>query len=143
MKVFIVDIDGTIADNKHREHLIKEAGWDAFFEACDKDKPIEHMRVLLAALCEHAEIIYVTGRPERMREKTIYWLLTYGFPVGHSMYMRQDGDHRPDHLIKDEILDALLARDIVPIMAFDDRQQVVDMWRDNGVPCAQVAPSFD
>lgn len=30
--------------------------------------------------------------------------------------------------------------DVKDVEAFDDRQQVVDMWRDNGVPCAQVAP---
>jgi hypothetical protein len=28
----------------------------------------------------------------------------------------------------------------LPIMAFDDRARVVKMWRDNGVPCCQVAP---
>lgn len=27
-----------------------------------------------------------------------------------------------------------------PIMAFDDRDRVVKMWRDAGIPCAQVAP---
>jgi len=143
MKVFICDIDGTIADNKHREHLIKEAGWDAFFDACDKDKPIEHMRILLAALCEYEEIVYVTGRPERVREKTILWLNRHGFTEGYAMYMRPNGDHRPDHVLKKELLEDLKVEGFEPIMSFDDRQQVVDMWREMGVPCAQVAPSFD
>ena len=43
-------------------------------------------------------------------------------------------------IVKKEILD----RDILPrwdvLFAIDDRQQVVDMWRANGVTCLQCAP---
>jgi hypothetical protein len=37
------------------------------------------------------------------------------------------------------LLDKLMADGFRPIMAFDDRNQVVEMWRQRGVPCAQVA----
>jgi HAD superfamily, subfamily IIIB (Acid phosphatase) len=151
MNVYICDIDGTIADNKHREHFVsnrKYPQWDEFFEACDQDTPIEHMRALLAdldacSLIGGIGIIYVTGRPERVRAKTVAWLDKHDFPAGVSMLMRADGDHRPDHVIKKELLKALRDSHVKLIMAFDDRQAVVDMWRAMGVPCAQVAPSFD
>ena len=54
------------------------------------------------------------------------------------MFMRQDGDHRPDHVIKVELLAIVRAEIGDPIMVFDDRNSVVKMWRELGVPCAQV-----
>ena len=48
-------------------------------------------------------------------------------------------NHRPDHQVKGELLDRLRADGWEPIMAFDDRNQVVRMWREKGIPCAQVA----
>jgi hypothetical protein len=55
------------------------------------------------------------------------------------LYMRRRNDRRPDYIVKAELLDQLLADGYRPIMAFDDRDQVVKMWREKGVPCAQVA----
>ncbi len=53
--------------------------------------------------------------------------------------MRSEGDHRPDYKVKEELLGRILKDGFEPIMAFDDRDQVVKMWREAGVPCAQVA----
>ena len=53
--------------------------------------------------------------------------------------MRKEGDHRPDHIIKLELLAQIRSDGFEPIMAFDDRNSVVKMWRDAGIPCAQVA----
>lgn len=53
--------------------------------------------------------------------------------------MRRAGDHRPDDIVKREILDQMRADGWRPVMAFDDRARVVKMWREAGIPCAQVA----
>jgi hypothetical protein len=53
--------------------------------------------------------------------------------------MRSDNDYRADFIVKEELLAQLRADGYNPVMAFDDRQQVVDMWRENGLICAQVA----
>jgi phosphoglycolate phosphatase-like HAD superfamily hydrolase len=143
MTIIIFDIDGTLADNSHRQHLIKEAGWDAFFDECDKDQPIKHIQHVIYALegQGRSQIIFVTGRPERVREKTRVWLDDcYGFyPDRESLLMRADGDHRPDHVVKEEILDRLIQDGRKPDMVFDDRNEVVKMWRRRGIPCLQVA----
>ena len=40
--IVICDIDGTVANNEHRQHLLKGfKTWDAFFNALDKDTPIQ------------------------------------------------------------------------------------------------------
>jgi len=38
----LVDVDGTIADQSHRERFLTESpkNWNAFFDACDKDAPV-------------------------------------------------------------------------------------------------------
>jgi phosphoglycolate phosphatase-like HAD superfamily hydrolase len=144
MGTYLIDIDGTIADNKHREWVLKEnrprPNWDLFFNLAGQDKPFPHMVKLLHDLrSDGSVIIYVTGRPERLRVLTENWIEDHGFPLATRMFMRTDGDHRPDEIIKAEILDALLATGHKITMAFDDRNKVVAMWRARGIPCAQVA----
>ena len=51
--------------------------------------------------------------------------------------MRNSGDRRPDVEVKQEILDYLPKDRIRCVL--DDRDQVVDMWRKNGLTCLQVA----
>lgn len=145
MRVYIVDIDGTIANIEHRLHFINQDGelrkkpdWDGFFAACVDDKPIPHIIEMLRDI-NHG-FVFVTGRPERSRSDTERWLWKQpGMPAYQMLYMRKDGDHRPDHMVKLEILQQMRADGYEPILAFDDRTQVVKMWRENGIPCLQVA----
>ena len=52
------------------------------------------------------------------------------------LLMRPHKNHRKDSDLKTDWLKARGKPDLV----FDDRNQVVEMWRDVGVPCFQVAP---
>jgi hypothetical protein len=54
--------------------------------------------------------------------------------------MRPKGDYRDDGVIKFELLQKIREDGFNPTIAFDDRNRVVDMWRTNGIICAQVAP---
>jgi len=54
------------------------------------------------------------------------------------MHMREEDDRRPDYIIKKEILSGLRV-DYDVILAIDDRKQVVDMFREEGVTCLQCA----
>lgn len=152
MSIYLVDIDGTIADNKHREWVLKEnrprPNWDLFFNLAAQDTPVPGMSDLLCDLYygnDRAQLLYVTGRPERLRPLTQAWLEANLFPVprmdgGHCrMFMRADGDHRPDEIIKSEMLDHIIEHYGKPLVAFDDRNKVVAMWRARGIVCAQVA----
>lgn len=149
MRCYLFDIDGTVADLSHRLHHIKPdfdrfgntppKNWDAFFAECKNDRPIPHMQELMSDLDGIGVVfVYVSGRSDQVRVDTSEWLSNHGFPPG-SLYMRKAGDHRPDHIVKAELLDQILAEGMVPVMAFDDRTQVVEMWRKRGIPCAQVA----
>jgi phosphoglycolate phosphatase-like HAD superfamily hydrolase len=145
MAVYLIDIDGTLADTSHRQWVLEEKrpygpNWELFFCLAVDDKPFPHMQQLLSDLHQYwVRFVYVTGRPERYRQLTEDWLDKHDFPAARHLYMRKDGDHRPDHIVKRELLDLIRVDGFTPVMAFDDRNSVVKMWREAGVPCAQVA----
>lgn len=136
----IFDIDGTLADLTHRRHYVqtKPANWEAFRLAADRDTLIEPVAVAQRALLQTNNMILCTGRMEKERELTERWLLRHDIFFDR-LYMRATNDTRPDFVIKEELLDRILADGFKPVLAFDDRKQVVDMWRRRGLICAQVA----
>jgi FMN phosphatase YigB (HAD superfamily) len=136
---YIFDLDGTLADCSHRRPYIQinPKDWDSFFARAWADKPIAHMILVAQRLSTYAQIVYVSGRSDVCRSDTLWWLNEHCLPEG-PLYMRKNGDRRPDYQVKREILEEIRAW-YTPIMAFDDRSSVVEMWRANGVPCAQVA----
>jgi phosphoglycolate phosphatase-like HAD superfamily hydrolase len=141
MRCYIFDIDGTLADNGHREHHLQKdpKDWTSFFAACDVDPPISHIFTLAQDLARTGvAIVYVSGRSDECREATEAWLFRYGAPHG-PVLMRMAGDHRNDDVLKPELLLRLQGMGYEPVMAFDDRKRVVAAWRAAGVPCAQVA----
>ena len=83
------------------------------------------------------KILLVSGRQTgRGGIATEQWLYNNHVPYQH-LFMRQSGDHRQDNIVKQEILDRLPKNQIDYIL--DDRNQVVSMWRSNGLTCLQVA----
>lgn len=141
MQTVIFDLDGTLCDLSHRLHHIKNGArnWDAFFDACDGDTAILPL-VALAKLIWGAgyRLVIVSGRSNVVREKTEAWLRNHGVRY-NSLIMRKYGDHRPDDVVKEEILDSLLAEGADILFTVDDRKRVVDMWRKRGITCLQAA----
>src|SRR6185437_285247 len=138
---YVFDIDGTLADLTHRLHFIQRdpKDWNAFFAAASRDKPIMPICDLARRISSVCPIVLVSGRSDRVRTETDYWIKVSAQLGYAALYMRADGDHRPDYIVKGELLDRLIGDDWNPLIAFDDRNQVVAMWRKRGIPCAQVA----
>lgn len=138
---YIFDIDGTLADNKHRTHHLesKPKDWDAYHKGVELDGVFKHVAQIARSLADTGEIVYCSGRHDGQREITQLWLQDVAGLPCYGLYMRKEGDHRPDHVIKLELLAEIRADGYEPVMAFDDRNSVVKMWRDAGIPCAQVA----
>lgn len=151
-QVYLFDIDGTLANVAHRLHHISEAfddqgmkrkaDWPAFYAACDQDAPIPHMIELALTLAVETDILFVTGRTDDVRDKTLAWLKAHfgDWISSPDIYMRPSGDYRADTVVKSELLDQVIADGWTPIMVFEDRSSVVSMWRERGIPCCQVAP---
>jgi HAD superfamily, subfamily IIIB (Acid phosphatase) len=144
--IYIFDIDQTLADNSHRLHFIQgeTKDWEGFHAAQGDDKPIwETITVARALKAAGQQIVYSTGRMESGYEATKTWLNKYRVPDAQGIYMRAVGDHREDFVVKSELLDMIFADYGAGLGGyggvFEDRQQVVDMYRARGLRVFQVA----
>lgn len=138
-KCVIFDIDGTLADNSHRLHFItnqRPKDWESYNNAMPLDEPIEPMVLLCRAINLTIPVLLTSGRNESYRDTTEMWLGENN--IKHAgMFMRRDGDRREDYIVKREMLQEIRMLLFDPIIVIDDRKQVVDMWRRQGLICLQ------
>lgn len=138
-RAVIWDLDGTLADDGARAHFVEvEAGrkrdWRSYFDAIEEDPPIAaSMAILHAMRKDGIRIIYLTGRPEYTREKTLLWLTANGLDEYDLLLMRPEGDRRPAGDFKVDIVAGLRDRYDV-VCAFEDRIDVADALRRRGLP---------
>ena len=146
--LYIFDLDGTLALVDHRRHFVENGAgrWREFYAACMDDKPnVPVIRVLNSLVYAAADIRIFSGRSDEVQAQTVSWLLAHtALPhreIVSGLRMRKEGDYTPDEVLKKQWLDELSKTDRQRLTAvFDDRDKVVAMWRENGVPCFQVAP---
>ena len=126
MGMAVLDIDGVLADVRHRlTHVQRRPkDWDAFFAAAPDDTPLPEGLDRATELAARGDIVYLTGRPERCRLDTETWLTNHGFPNAHVL-MRPDTDRRPARMFKlDEV--RRLATSATIDLVVDDDALVVD-----------------
>jgi hypothetical protein len=83
-------------------------------------------------------IILLSGREDRYKEPTLRFLEKYNIEYDH-LFMRKSKDSRKDSVIKTELFDTEIRNKYFIEFVLDDRNQVVDMWRnDLKLPCFQV-----
>jgi hypothetical protein len=134
----VFDIDGTLANIEHRLDYVrsKPKNWKAFDAGIPNDavnKPVAEMFRLITRDAGH-NVVLASGRNERSRCATEDWLEIRGLGNYERLYMRKADDFRGDDIVKQEILDEIIADyGRKPDMVFDDRPRVVRMWRDNGI----------
>lgn len=140
-KTIICDLDGTLCNIEHRLHFLDgKKDWDSFYGACPDDIPnLWCVSLIESMYAQGYSIVFVSGRRESTREQTVAWLQQYlKDGMWAELYMRKDGDYRKDSIIKKEIYDEHLSERNI-LFVLDDRRQVVDMWREQGLVCLQVA----
>jgi hypothetical protein len=143
MKLTVLfDIDGTIADIKHRRSYLDGStpDWRSFNSKMGDDTPNYPVVELYKTLwdSERYHMFLVSGRGEEHRKITETWLTWNSIPF-ERLLMRPRKDFRPDVEIKQEILLQLKAEGKEISFVVDDRNSVVDMWRKNNVTCLQCA----
>ena len=144
-RIVIVDIDGTISKVGERlKYLNQEPkDWDSFYNDCFEDEPIIEMVDLVYDLyLQRYQLVFCTGRRESCREKTINWFNKYFEPEiakFSKLLMRPNKDHRHDSEIKPELLkNAGIELDSIAFV-LEDRNSMVQKWRELGLICLQVA----
>jgi len=161
----IFDLDGTLANIDARRTLAKASlksgkmDWDVFFAAdnikLDKPNvPVIKMAQLFKA--DGFKIVIFSGRNDRSFDATTQWLndndvlfdllvmrpdkfKDKSWPIADGNPATADMRFMPDDILKKKMLDTFVDINDV-FLVVDDRQKVVDMWRDLGLNTFQVAP---
>ena len=143
-KIVIFDLDGTLAlIDKRRDLATKDNGkfdWDVFFNPDNISLDLPNQPVIDMANLLHKQgfrIFILSGRSDVTHQATVNWLNDNGIWWDHLVMRPQNHLYLPDNDLKQMWLDSI-GKDNVA-MVFDDRNQVVDMWRQNGLTCFQVA----
>jgi hypothetical protein len=131
-RIVVLDIDGVIADVRHRLHYLAQRpkDWAAFFAAAADDPVLEIGADFAHKAATTHRIVYLTGRPERLRRATSAWLDAHQLPPG-PLIMRRDGDRRPGAVIKVHELRRLRGESPVDLLV-DDDETVLEAARSAG-----------
>lgn len=133
------DIDGTLANIEHRLDYVrsKPKNWKAFDAGIPNDKvnePVARVFLSMAASDFNNDVVLASGRNERSRQATEDWLEINGLGHYDKLYMRKADDYRADDIIKNEIIDEIVADyGKLPDLWFDDRPRVVKAVRARGI----------
>jgi hypothetical protein len=144
-KVAIFDLDGCISDDRWRQHLLPKAqegstpgqdAYDSYHDVCDRDPVLAPgAAVLRQHIADGHIIFFATGRPFSVAEKSAAWIKSnFGISIENdfSILMRTQGDIRPAHMVKADFADFIIKNGRPVVAAYDDRQDVVDVYRSKG-----------
>ena len=138
-KIILCDIDGTVANNNHRQHFLEgKKDWDGFFSELINDEPIIKIIEKINAYHDAGNnIIFLTGRPEKYRYSTTLWLKE-NFDFEFKLLMRKNNDYRNKLEVKEEIFNEnFLSNDIEYI--FDNDIDLIEMWNEKGIKTVFVS----
>lgn len=127
---YIFDIDGTLA------YMNDRSPYD--YSKVSTDGCYRDIADMVNMIKSHGySIIICSWRKSDCREETIKWLDDNNIHYDE-LFMRGSDDNRKDSIVKYDILkDFIIPRYYVK-WVFDDRDQVVKMWREAGLRCYQV-----
>ena len=141
----IFDLDGTLALIDKRRTLADKGNgkvnWKVFFspENIQLDEPNLPVIESFKAMQKAGFVVGIfSGRDDISREETKHWLNQHGIEPSF-LQMRKHNSFTPDDVLKKQWLDELILQGHEILCVFDDRDKVVKMWRENGIPCFQVA----
>ena len=142
----IVDLDGTLALNDHRQHFLQKSpkDWASFFDACGNDQPNEAVIEVVRRLISGAEsgdkplrVYILSGRVDTVMKETTEWLARY-VTFDYELHMRPEKDRSDDVDLKREMAAKLGLTPENVLAVIDDRNSVVKMWREMGFTVLQV-----
>ena len=138
----IFDVDGTIADVEHRRHLVNGANkdWNNFRLATENDTPVQWVcDIAKRYIAQGDEVAFFSARNESEREITERQISEWIGDNHKGVFLRPNDSYEPDEIFKAELADKFEEMGGKIDLVFDDRNKVVDMWRNRGITVVQVA----
>ena len=141
MKTTLLDLDGTICDTRHRDHMIAanraDTDWCAYSLACAEDRPVPGVVALISRL--PGLKIILTGRHEQARRLTERWLSREGVSYDQ-LLMRPEGDNRENVAFKVAEVRTLRKQGFDIVLAIDDYRPIAEaLYADFRIPTVLVA----
>ena len=138
--IVICDLNGTLSDVSHREHLVSggRGDWDRFYELA-KDDPVKVVtRDIVNSLGSIGyEIHLLTGSHRKYEEDKISWLSNHGVEY-HTLHAPRYGERaytRSDELKSGWLMDQSRAFFNRIACCLEDRDRDIKMWRGHGLSC--------
>lgn len=126
----ICDLDGTLAWHNGRSPY--DTG------RVDEDELNQPLADLMGKFATTHTVIILSGRNGAAWDKTVQWLEKLEVKY-HYMFMRDSNDNRRDKIVKRELFDQHVRPYYDVKFVIDDRRQMIDLWREMGLQCWQVA----
>ncbi len=134
-RLILLDIDGVIADDRHRVHYALAKEWYDYFARIEDDSVWpQGFELYAAGVAAGWEVGYLTGRREDLRDGTRRWLAEHGFDSDLKLYMRPVDDRRPLAELKAHFLqrEVLLWEEV---RLYDDDPEVIRLAGEHGRHC--------
>ncbi len=134
--MIILDLDGCISDDQHRQHWLVNpeqiVNWDVYHSLCELDHPAN-----VSFWYGRNDIVIMTGRPDNFALQTWQWCLRNGLRV-YKVYMRPAGNKDSAVVLKKIWATELVQQGWNIQHAYDDRQDIVDMYRSLGIAATRL-----
>ncbi len=142
-RIVVVDIDGVLADARHRQHLLSGqwSDWDEFFSEAGGDGLLAQQAHLLELLDPELLVVLLTARPAWISGITLRWLEQHEVRWD-LLIMRPQYDFGPSARMKSTAIKRLRERGFDPTLAFDDDPRNVAAFAGLGVPCVYVHSGY-
>ena len=145
MNIFIVDVDGVIADSRWRSEHALAKDWEKFHSLCGDDPPIEGICRVVRALCKENVVILLTGRNESNRRATEIWLGRQDIRVDEIL-MRPEGNFEPAEILKLKMIDEYFGsreKALAEVSCiFEDSEKNTEAFRNCGFTVLQNTPGI-
>lgn len=141
-QTIIFDIDGTIANVEHRRHFVNGGNkdWKSFRAETVNDTPNQWVvDIAKRHIAAGDEVAFFSARNESEREITEQQINEWVGGGHKGVFLRPNDSFEPDEIFKADLADRFEKMGGKIDLVFDDRNKVVQMWKDRGTPVVQVA----
>ena len=139
----IFDIDGTLVDVSSIQHLVSDGirRFDDFHRESINCPPyLKVLEIAQELIKEPIRVLAVSGRQEKYRSLTDYWLAMHSLPL-HELILRPNEFQGNRIQFKEEVFSSLSSQYQV-LAVFDNDPQLISLWLSKNVPFVFQCPQL-
>jgi uncharacterized HAD superfamily protein len=133
-KAIILDIDGTLCDNRMIIHMLTRPNKDFHgYHVESINTPIHQdvLEIARQARMNGLVVLVMTARPREYRDVTYAWLQKHNVPMDE-LHMKNTGDRRPDNEVKGDML-AIIRQKYDVVHAVDDNPVNITLFKKENI----------